>query len=249
MTSETAPRLVADGFTVTLEDRERRFTLLINDFAVMPGQVVGLTGASGTGKTLLLEALGLLRRPTTVNVYQIDDGRQRVSLGANWINRHSAAVLRGKSLGFVPQSGGLLPFLNVIENVLLTQKIAKRLDKSFALNLLAQLQLEDLARQYPYQLSIGQRQRVSIARALSHRPAIVIADEPTAALDPANAENAMALLINSVLSVGSSLIFSSHDIEMVTKLDIARYHLRLSASAEQNHVQSHLQRWQEASQW
>lgn len=220
--------ILADGLRVTLRDRERSFTLAVDGLQIAAGEAVGLTGPSGTGKTLLLELLGLLKRPDEPGRYVIGDGEKAKDLSVLWQfrgNKAARAQVRGNLFGFVPQSGGLLPFLRVTENVALSQKICGRNDPVFLQSLLDRLGLAALARLYPHQLSIGQRQRVSIARALAHRPSFVIADEPTAALDPENATGVMALLLEVVCGTGSALIVSSHDIAMLDTLPIARYRL------------------------
>ncbi|KRA52999.1 ABC transporter ATP-binding protein [Devosia sp. Root635] len=220
--------IVADGVRVSLRDRERSFTLAIDGLEIYPGQAVGLTGASGTGKTLLLEVLGLLKRPDPVGFYGFLDGEDFVDLAGLWRRRWKGGAIahaRGNHFGFVPQSGGLLPFYTVRENIALSQKISGREDAGFVDTLIARLGLQDLARLRPHQLSIGQRQRAIIARALAHRPVMVIADEPTAALDPANAAGAMDLLLEMVQRQGAALIVSSHDVDMLDSLPLQRFHL------------------------
>lgn len=225
--------LVAEGLRTTMRDRERSFTLAIDRLSLAQGEAAGLTGPSGTGKTLLLELLGLLRKPAPGGRYaRYHDGAE-TDLTRLWSSAGGSsrlARMRGSLFGFVPQNGGLVTFLNVRDNIELSQRICRRADPEFARALMDRLGLSPLARLMPSQLSIGQRQRVSIARALAHRPQFIIADEPTAALDPENAAGAMALLLESARVQGSSLIISSHDIALLDGLPLTRY--RLEAASE-----------------
>lgn len=211
---------------VSVSDRERRFTLQVPAMDVAAGDVVGLTGASGTGKTMLLEVLGLLRQPSRGSHYHLSG----VNVVGMWQGKGpEPAEVRGRMLGFVPQSGGLLPFLTVAENIGLSQRIAGRLDAEWLGGLVDILGLSGVQSLHPGALSIGQRQRVAIARALAHRPEVVIADEPTAALDPEAAETAMALLIEAGVTGGAAVIVSSHDLDLVARFTKVRVALSLTS--------------------
>jgi putative ABC transport system ATP-binding protein len=228
-----APALATEGIRVTLRDHGRVFTLDAGGLTVSPGDRIGLTGASGTGKTLLLELLGLLRRPDPGGRYLVADGGEVRDVAALW--PHGAgtiATLRGRLFGFVPQSGGLLPFLDVRQNVALSQRIAGKVDPAFVTTLIDRLGLGAVAAMRPAGLSIGQRQRVAIARALAHRPGFVIADEPTAALDPDAAAEAIALLFEAARDGGAAVIVSSHDIALLDRFPLRRYALTASAGGE-----------------
>ncbi len=231
-----AHRLHIDDLRVTLGDGERRFSLRTGTWSVAGGEVVGLSGPSGTGKTLLLEVLGLLRAP--------DSGGYRAApaeggtgpahdFAGYWRSPRAQALCaaaRAGFFGYVPQSGGLLPFLTVAENVAVTQRIAGRPDAAWQAELLHRLGLEEVAHLHPGPLSIGQRQRVAIARALAHRPFCVIADEPTAALDPENAHSALSLLIGAARAGGSATILSSHDAPALARFAMRR--MTLAAASD-----------------
>lgn len=234
-------RLVIDNLNVRLGDTERTFSLETGAWTVESGDVVALTGPSGSGKTLLLELLGLMRPPLSGG-YRVEeeDGLAHDLAGA-W---HAAnpqqrcADARARFFGFVPQSGGLLPFLNVSENVEITQQIAERPDPQWRDSLMEALGLAPLAHLRPDALSIGQRQRVAIARALAHRPYCVIADEPTAALDPESGETAMGLLIEAARSGGAATVISSHDTITLAQFRMRRMSLRIHSAPEAAIVES-----------
>lgn len=234
-------RLLLDSVKVCLADQERQFTLEIPHLEINTGKPVGLTGPSGTGKTLLLELLGLLRRPTACEQFKILSDADPLDLADVWNSRTtSPADVRAQMFGFVPQSGGLLPFLNVSENIALAQRISDREDKAWQQHLIGHLGLSDVQRLHPGALSIGQRQRVAIARALSHRPAFVIADEPTAALDPDAATTAMGLLIDVAVTGGAGVIISSHDLQLLNQFPMRRVALDLVSSPGSQEAYSRL---------
>ena len=234
--------LILEGISVKLADRDRSFTLTVPEFTLETGAAVGLTGPSGTGKTLLLETLGLLRRPQAAGQFKIASQENLIDLAAVWASATMPpAVVRGTAFGFVPQSGGLLPFLTVAENVALSQKIAGVQDPEWCGTLLNRLGIADIASLYPGALSIGQRQRVAICRALAHRPSFVIADEPTAALDPDAAATAMGLLIDMAASDGAGVIISSHDLDLLNRFALRRVTLDLVSEPGASAVVSQLQ--------
>lgn len=190
---------VLDGISLSLE----------------PGQCAALLGPSGSGKTTLLSILGCLLTPS--------DG----SLTVKSINAFPKAQLplaefRRRHIGFVFQHAQLLPFLSVEENLSVVAKNAglTKIDRKTRINtLLDRLGMSDHRRKMPGQLSGGQRQRVAIARSLLHRPAVVLADEPTAALDWKNGEAAVELLIEESHAEGTALLVVTHDTRLVPKFD------------------------------
>jgi putative ABC transport system ATP-binding protein len=229
-------RLLIENLSVTLTDAERRFTLDAGNWSVDAGEVIGLTGPSGTGKTLLLELLGLLRAPDGGGYKAVptaDSAGTLQDFGGYWHSRNaraSCAAVRARFFGYVPQTGGLLPFLSVTENVALSQQISGREDAVWLKSLLGELGLSDVAHLRPAALSMGQRQRAAIARALAHRPFCVIADEPTAALDPENALTAMRLLIDAAREGGSATLLSSHDVTTLAQFPMRRMALSITSA-------------------
>jgi putative ABC transport system ATP-binding protein len=229
---------------VLLRDQDRVFELEIENIDLSAGQAAVLTGASGSGKTLALELLGLLRPPLSTSVYSITHpGGNSKDLAGLWTHgarSEALASARGHLFGFVPQTGGLMPFLSVAENIALPQKLTGRIDPDWCDALIGRLGLVDVAHMAPGALSIGQRQRTAIARSLSHRPAFVIADEPTAALDPESAAAVLDLFLEQARTQNCGIILASHDRENRKRRDFTRWHLTARAG-EGEHIKSTLE--------
>jgi putative ABC transport system ATP-binding protein len=216
---------------IALRDGDRSFRLQIDHLDLAPGQAVALTGVSGAGKTLVLEMLGLLRAPGMGTRYQWGDD-DLAGLWAQGPRGVELARMRGRVFGFVPQTGGLMPFLNVAENVALPQRVNDCVDAGWTGDLIDRLGLRDVAGLLPGALSIGQRQRTAIARSLAHRPPFVIADEPTAALDPDSADTVLTLLLEVAAEQGCGVILSSHDVARIDRFGINRLALRVETDPE-----------------
>jgi putative ABC transport system ATP-binding protein len=164
----------------------------LDDFSlsVQPGELVAVMGPSGAGKSTLLHLAGGLDAPSSGRV--IVEGTDLASL-----SQRRLAALRRRSIGYVFQDVNLLPALTVIENVSLPLEldgVATRLAKNLALAALASIQMDDLANRFPEDLSGGQRQRIAIARGLIGKPRLLLADEPTGALDTATGDSIIRLL-------------------------------------------------------
>jgi putative ABC transport system ATP-binding protein len=179
-------------------------------FQVHAGELVGLVGPSGSGKTTLLSMLAALLTPTSGEV-RIDDHPVSRMPEADRVR------LRRSRLGFTFQSNNLLSFLTVQENVEMMLRLNGRnskTERAAARDLLRRLGLEDHLRFFPDQLSGGQQQRVAIARALVHEPALVLADEPTAALDTERAFQVVQTLAELVHEKAGAGIMVTHDLRM-----------------------------------
>jgi putative ABC transport system ATP-binding protein len=204
---------------IEVADIDRVFRVEIDALDLPPGGVIALSGASGSGKTLILEVLGLLRPPAKETLYAAA-GNDLAALWSRGADGDELPLMRATLFGFVPQTGGLLPFLDVSDNIALPQRICDRPDAVWRAELMERLGLADLRTLLPDALSIGQRQRVAIARSLAHRPAFVIADEPTAALDAQSADQVLALLLEVARDTGAGLLLSSHDTDRIARFGI-----------------------------
>jgi len=175
------------------------------DLSIAPGEYVAISGPSGSGKSTLLHLLGGLDSPTRGEVLF-----RNASLGADI----DLDTYRSQSVGFVFQAFHLMPTLRAIENVQLPMLGLNRrgIDRAArARDLLREMGLENRTRQYPNQLSAGERQRVAIARALANDPEILLADEPTGNLDSVNSERIMEILTGIQKQRGMTLIVVTHD--------------------------------------
>ena len=190
------------------------FRLQVERFRIRPGERVAIVGPSGSGKSTFLDLLALSLAPSAAGRFRLGPGGRDVA--GLWRARDDAALarLRRSAIGYVLQSGALLPFLTVAGNVELPLRLAGRVgagERAGTQALLARLGLLPFVRRLPAELSLGQRQRVAVARALVHRPAIVLADEPTASLDGDAAGTVMALLAELARERGSAVLLVTHD--------------------------------------
>jgi putative ABC transport system ATP-binding protein len=182
-------------------------------FRVAGGSSVAITGPSGGGKSTLLGVIGGLAQPTSGTV----------SIGDSEISDMSErdrSDFRRSHIGFVYQADNLLPFLTLLENVGLQLALnGKSSGAGKSLAVLANLGLAGLAYRLPDHLSGGQRQRASVARAIVNEPQIILADEPTGALDAANAVGVIDLLLGMQQEIGATLIMVTHDRDAAGRLD------------------------------
>ncbi|TMD41475.1 MAG: ABC transporter ATP-binding protein [Chloroflexi bacterium] len=176
------------------------------------GSFIGLIGPSGSGKSSLMYLLSGLKRPTGGAV--TFDGHDYRELSAARLIR-----LRRQHFGFVFQQHFLVNYLSAIENVTVGALRRNHDTAAYAQELLRRVGLGDKLQKRPYQLSIGERQRVAVARALVHRPAVVFADEPTASLDQATGHEVVSLLAEYRQAGGGSVVVVTHDPAMLTGAD------------------------------
>src|SRR5438105_317971 len=191
------------------------------------GEQVSLIGSSGSGKTTLLHLIaGILAPDSGRIVFGISDE------GATDITQLSEAqrdIFRGRHIGYIFQTHHLLAGFTALENVLLGMSFTGRChDPAWAKRLLVEVGLSDRLHYKPQKLSVGQQQRIAVARALANRPKLVLADEPTGALDRNNAQQVLELIRSLCREVNASLLLVSHD------LDIARQLPRVLSLAEIN---------------
>jgi len=210
------PALELRGVTVDFADGDQVVHALGGvDLTVVPGELVALIGPSGSGKSSLLAVAGALLRPTSGSV--LLDGIEVESMGPRELAR-----VRREHLGFIFQSGGLFPSLTALDQLLLVTDIRGERPSSGeerARALLDELGLAHRTGHRPEQLSGGERQRVAIARALMGRPALLLADEPTASLDRARSEEIVAQLAEETHRHGTATLMVTHDPEGLDHAD------------------------------
>jgi putative ABC transport system ATP-binding protein len=188
------------------------------DLEVESGRLLIITGRSGSGKTTLLNLLGGLDSPTSGSVHFQG---QELSKLSEW----ELTLLRRRHIGFVFQSFGLLPLLSAYENVELPLRIAEweRLERhSRAEDCLKRVGLSGRMRHRPYELSGGELQRLAIARALAHRPSLILADEPTGELDLATGTAIFDLLKEITAKENVGIVVATHDVAMAKIADTTR---------------------------
>lgn len=180
---------------------------------VKEGEFVAITGKSGSGKSTLLHMLGALDVPTSGEVYI--DGKSLASM-----TREEQAVFRRRKVGVVFQSYNLIPDLSVYENIVLPIELdGGYVDKAYIEELLRQLKIEDKRDALPGTLSGGQQQRTAIARALSYKPAILLADEPTGNFDTQTSHDVMGLLKTVARKYQQTTILITHDMDVAQLSD------------------------------
>lgn len=202
------------------------------DFQLHQGEFAGLIGPSGSGKTTLLNLLGLLDAPS-------NGGLKVFSKEANRLSSTEAARLRAERIGFIFQAYNLLPVYTVFENVelpllLLNYTATER--KQMVMQSLDWVGLTEKAEERPVKLSGGQAQRVAIARAMVKRPALVLADEPTANLDSENSHGILKTMAQINEETGASFLFSTHDEKVIGYLK-RQIHLKDGAIERDEEVQ------------
>ena len=186
------------------------------DLELPRGHFTVIGGPSGSGKSTLLNLLGGIDAPDTGSV-EVD------GCPVNALDDDLRTAFRARHVGFVFQNYNLIPVLSALENVeyplrLIERSTARR--RAMACDALAEVGLAGLENRLPSSLSGGQRQRVAVARALVKRPALILADEPTANLDQATGHQLIALMRRIQRSAGASFVFSSHDPKLMEEADL-----------------------------
>jgi putative ABC transport system ATP-binding protein len=187
--------------------------LQISSLDVARGERWLIAGPSGSGKTTLLAILAGLLRPA----------HGTVTVAGNELSAMPEAELdawRGRTVGYVPQRLHLINSLTVLDNLLLAQYLAdEHVDRKQGMALLQTLEIEHLSQRLPHELSQGQAQRVAVARAVINKPTLLLADEPTAALDDAQADHVMSLLTRHATAAGATLAVASHDARIRSRFE------------------------------
>ena len=213
------------------------YSLHIRHLRVAPGEQVALTGPSGCGKSTALDILGMLLQPDKAEIFCFAPGGENTAehdVAALWRSRRldDMAALRLRHVGYVLQTGGLLPYLSVAENMALTARMQGRTPdfvESSVRQLAQSLGIEALLHSLPSTLSVGERQRAAIGRALASHPTVVLADEPTAALDPVHAARVMELFRHAVQALRATLVMVTHDVQLARAEGLREIRVRVEA--------------------
>lgn len=193
------------------------FQLTIETLMIEQGQRAAFIGPSGSGKTTLLNLIAGVLKPVAGQVHVCDRNIAEMDDSAS-------RVFRISTIGLVFQEFELLEYLNVLDNILLPYRISSVLSLNAlvcerAVNLARDVGIADKLRRYPHQLSQGERQRLAICRALLPEPSVLLADEPTGNLDPANKEHVLEILFDYTSKTGTTLVAVTHDTGIVDRFD------------------------------
>ena len=234
-TRHTAIYLLHD----VVKNREAKgvaFRLRVPSLRIDQGEQIALIGESGSGKSTLLDMLAFILQPSAVGAFRFrpEEARNAVDVDACWQNDrlNTLGDMRKRHIGYVMQTGGLLPYLSVRDNINLCRSVLGLKRDGTVEHLAEVLGIVNQLKKLPDELSTGERQRVAIGRALAHRPAIVIADEPTASLDPYAAEKVMALFLSVAEEFNSTVILASHAWRHVKELGLRRLSHRTTHSKD-----------------
>ncbi|MEI7026373.1 ABC transporter ATP-binding protein [Paenibacillus sp. y28] len=212
----------------SLPGKQQVEVLNIRRFAMAAGERTALIGPSGSGKSTLLHIIAGILRPTSGTIRFAEQPLEQLSEAG--LDR-----IRAQNIGYVFQTFNLLPGFTAQENVLAAMRFGRvipvRQQKQRAKELLEQVGLGHRLSHRPGQLSSGEQQRVAIARALANRPALLLADEPTASLDSGHAEQVFTLLTEACAAAGAGLLLCTHDLELARRLERVVSIRDLSSSA------------------
>ncbi|MFD4572155.1 ABC transporter ATP-binding protein [Streptomyces sp. NPDC058417] len=184
-------------------------------FSIHPGEVVAVMGPSGSGKSTLLHCLAGIVPPDSGSITY--DGQELATM-----NDAARSALRRSEFGFVFQFGQLVPELTCVENVALPLRLngaPRKLAERTALEWMQKLEVDDLGRKRPGEISGGQGQRVAVARSLVTGPRVVFADEPTGALDSLNGERVMELLTEAARTANAAVVLVTHEARVAAYSD------------------------------
>ncbi len=206
--------LKVEKLSKSYKSGERMLEVLSDiDFEIKKGSSLAIVGPSGSGKTTLLGLCAGLDKASDGTVYLVEEN-------INVLNEDERAAIRNKHVGFIFQNFQLVPTLTALENVMIPMELlGKSQARQTAMNLLTRVGLGDRSHHYPSQLSGGEQQRVSLARAFSNEPKILFADEPTGNLDDGTGQSIEKLLFELNHEKGTTLVIVTHDLELAAKTD------------------------------
>lgn len=202
------------------------FRLSVPSLQIAQGEKIALIGESGCGKSTLLDILAFIAQPTQIGAFRFRPANtgEPIDVSRLWKKRrlNRLGELRKRHIGYVMQTGGLLPYLTVRDNMNLTRNVLGLRGDAITEELARELGIARHLDKLPETLSTGERQRVAIGRALAHEPSIVIADEPTASVDPFAAEKIMSLFIGLAEDRNITVIVASHAWRHIKRLGLRR---------------------------
>lgn len=206
------PILNIENVSKTYQSAGRTLTVLDNiTFSVEAGSTLAIVGPSGSGKTTLLGLCAGLDRAGAGSIYLQD-------IQLDNLSEDRRAQVRNRHVGFIFQNFQLLPTLTALENVMVPLELrGEKNIRAIATDLLQKVGLADRGHHYPAQLSGGEQQRVSLARAFSNRPQILFADEPTGNLDAETSERIVNLIFDLNKEAGTTLVLVTHDLELASR--------------------------------
>jgi len=202
------------------------FRLNVPSLQIRQGEQIAVIGESGCGKSTLLDILAFIAKPSDIDSFRFRPNLadSPTDIGALWDKKQLNALgdMRKQHIGYVMQTGGLLPYLTVRDNINLSRNVLKMKKDDTVDTLARELGIARHLDKLPGTLSTGERQRVAIARGLAHQPSIVIADEPTASVDPFAAEKIMALFMELAEDRNITVIVASHAWRHIKRLGLRR---------------------------
>ncbi|MDP4088977.1 MAG: ABC transporter ATP-binding protein [Bacillota bacterium] len=206
--------MVIDGKNISLvydsETEEATYALKDVNVQIREKEIIGVVGPSGSGKSSLLYVLSGLKNPSTGAVYYDD-------MNISFLSEENRAKLRRKKFNFIFQRHYLMEYLTVLDNVLVVLNERDEKAREIALSVLNRLGIKQLAHKKPSLLSVGQRQKAAMARALVTNSSVIFADEPTASLDHESAMEVMKIF--SEIKAVTSIIFVTHDLPLLESAD------------------------------
>ena len=216
------PILVVEHAERHLSDGQRRSEIGLRNINLRAGSTYSLCGPNGIGKTTALEILSLAGKPSSFGKMTLYPDPTPIDLAALLADDADAdiAEVRARHFGYVVQTSRLFPYLTVRENILLSQTIINGSDIEYAEHLMQRLEIDDLADTRPSKLSGGQRQRVCVARSLSHRPAVLLADEPTSSIDAEMGRRILTTILEFTRDYNATAVIITHDGELVKRFSL-----------------------------
>ena len=223
-----------------LETATSGYALTIGELNINAGDKIILTGPSGSGKSTILDILGLVLKPDSGDEFFLNLSGTHFDLLNVWSRNQLEELAKvRRKLGYVLQTGALLPYLSARQNILVSLQMEANADKNFLAELADRLGITRLLDKLPAQLSVGERQRVAIARAIIKKPLLILADEPTAALDPTHAAIVMDLFTSMVDSLQLTLVLVTHDVKR-QYANFRHFTIEQSLSSHGQLVEAHL---------